>query len=89
MAVRDMTPQIARQLGVPEKTKGVVVTDVEEGSLADEVGIQPRDIILQVNQVNVGSLKDYQREIAKPAAKNSILLLIKRGKTTYYVALRR
>ncbi|MFH1080574.1 MAG: DegQ family serine endoprotease [Pseudomonadota bacterium] len=88
MTVQDMTPQISRQLGIPE-TKGVVVTDIEEGSPADEVGIQPRDIILQVNKVNVGSLKDYQREIAKPAAKNSILLLIKRGKTTYYVALRR
>ncbi len=88
MTVQDMTPQIARQLGIPE-TKGVVVTDVEEGSPADEVGIQPRDIILQVNKVNVGLLKDYQREIAKPGAKNSILLLIKRGKTTYYVALRR
>jgi serine protease Do len=89
MTVQDMTPQVARQLGLPAATKGVVVTDVEEGSPADEVGIQPRDIIQQVNKVNVASLKDYQREIAKPAAKNSILLLIKRGKTTYYVALRR
>jgi serine protease Do len=88
MTVQDLTPQIARQLGIPQ-TKGVVVTDIEEGSPADEVGIQSRDIILQINKVNVGSLKDYQREIAKPAAKNSILLLIKRGKTTYYVAIRR
>ncbi len=88
MNVEDITPQTARQLGIPV-FKGVVVTDVEEGSPADEVGIQPRDIIQQVNKVNVGSLKEYQREIAKPAAKNSILLLIKRGKTTYYVALRR
>jgi hypothetical protein len=39
--------------------------------------------------VNIASMKDYQREIAKPAAKNSMLVLIKRGKTTYYVALRR
>lgn len=88
MSVQDITPQIARQLGIP-MSKGVIVTDIDEGSPADEVGIQPRDIILQVNKVNIGSLKDYEREIAKPAAKNSILLLIKRGKTTYYVALRR
>lgn len=88
MNVVDITPQTARQFGIPV-SKGVVVTDVEQGSPADEVGIQPRDIIQQVNKVNVGSLKEYQREMAKPAAKNSILLLIKRGKTTYYVALRR
>ena len=88
MTVQDITPQIARQLGIPA-TKGVIVADIEEGGPADEVGIQPRDIILQVNKVNIGSLKDYQREIAKPAAQKSILLLIKRGKATYYVALRR
>jgi len=88
MNVQDITPQIARQFGIPV-SKGIVVTDVEQGSPADEVGIQPRDVIQQVNKVNVGSLKEYQREISKPAAKNSILLLIKRGKTTYYVALRR
>jgi serine protease Do len=88
MNVQDITPQMARQLGIPA-SKGVIVTEVEEGSPADEVGIQSRDIILQVNKVNIGSLKDYQREIAKPSSKNSILLLIKRGKTTYYVALRR
>lgn len=88
MTVKELTPQIARQLGIPP-TKGVIVTEVAEGSPADEVGIQPRDMILQVNRVNISSLKDYQREIAKPAAQSSILLLIKRGKTTYYVALRR
>ncbi|PKN59948.1 MAG: peptidase [Deltaproteobacteria bacterium HGW-Deltaproteobacteria-11] len=88
MTVENMTPQIARQLGIPA-TKGVIVMDVEEGSPADEVGIQPRDVIIQVNKVNIASMKDYKREIAKPAAKNSLLLLIKRGKTTYYVALRR
>jgi serine protease Do len=88
MNVEDITPQTARQFGIPV-SKGVVVTDVEEGSPADEVGIQPRDVIQQVNKVNISSMKDYQREVAKPAAKNSMLLLIKRGKTTYYVALRR
>ena len=88
MSVQEITPQIARQLGITT-SKGVIVTDVEEGSPADEVGIQPRDIILQVNKVNIASPKDYQREIEKAAAKSSILLLIKRGKTTYYVALRR
>jgi serine protease Do len=88
MTVQDITPQIARQLDIP-RSKGVIVTDVQEGSSADEVGIQPRDIILQINKVNITSTKDYRREISKPGAKNSILLLIKRGKSTYFVALRR
>ncbi len=89
MTVQDITPQIAQQLGIPAKTKGVIVTDVEEGSPADDVGIQPRDMIVQINKINIYSLKDYQREMSKQNAKNSIMLLIKRGKSTFYVALRR
>ena len=88
MTVQNITPQIARQLNIPS-AKGVIVTDVEDGSAADEVGIQPRDIILQVNKINITSLKDYQREMSKSTAKGSILLLIKRGASTYYVAIRR
>jgi serine protease Do len=88
MTVQDITPQIARQMDIP-RTKGVIVTDVEEGSPADEVGIQSRDIILQINKVTITSMKDYQREMSKKSAKNSIMFLIKRGKSTFYVALRR
>jgi len=88
MTVQDITPQIARQLNIPKST-GVIVTDVEEGSPADDVGIQPRDIILQINKTNIHSVKEYQKEISKQSAKNSIMLLIKRGKSTFFVAVRR
>jgi len=88
MTVHSITPQMARQLDIPS-LKGVIVTDVEEGSSADEVGIQPRDIILQINKVRVNSLKDYQQEMSKASAKNSVLLLIKRGASTFYVPIRR
>jgi len=57
----------------------VIVVDVQEGSTADEVGIQPQDIILQVNKVKISSMKDYVTEIGK-AGDKGILLLIKRGK---------
>jgi serine protease Do len=67
----------------------VIVVDVKDGSPADEVGIQPQDIILQVNKVKISSLKDYLREITKKGAKKSVLLLIKRGKATYFVSLRK
>ena len=88
MTVQDITPQIARQLNIP-KSKGVIVTEVEEGSPADEVGIQPRDIILQINKTDIHSVKEYQKEITKQSAKNSLMLLIKRGKSTFFVAIRR
>ncbi len=86
MSVQEITPEIAGQLGLPVK-KGLIVVDVQGGSLADEVGIQPQDIILQVNKAKVTTIKEYKNEIAKAGAKGNILLLIKRGRTTFFVPL--
>ena len=85
MVVQEITPEIAKHLGLSTK-KGVIVVDVQEGSTADEVGIQPQDIILQVNKVKINGLKDYVAEIGK-AGDKGILLLIKRGKATFFVPL--
>ncbi|OHE23885.1 MAG: peptidase [Syntrophus sp. RIFOXYC2_FULL_54_9] len=86
MTVQEITPEIAKHLGLSIK-KGVIVVDVQEGSTADEVGIQPQDIILQVNKVKVESIKDYAREIGKASEKGGILLLIQRGKARFFVPL--
>jgi len=86
MAVQEITPEIAQHLGLTIK-KGLIVVDVQEGTVAEEVGIQPQDIILQVNKVKVTTMKEYQKEIAKAGEKGSILLLIRRGKATFFVPL--
>ncbi|MDI9569350.1 MAG: DegQ family serine endoprotease [Pseudomonadota bacterium] len=88
LAVGDITPEIARYMGIPKKT-GVIVMRVQPGSPAEEVGIQPQDIILQVNRVKVSSVKDYLREMNKKGAAGSAMLLIKRGQSTFFVALRK
>ena len=85
MVVQEITPEIAKHLGLSTK-KGVIVVEVQEGSTADEVGIQPQDIILQVNKAKITSMKEYVTEIGK-AGDKGILLLIKRGKSTFFVPL--
>ncbi|KAF0159168.1 MAG: endopeptidase [Syntrophaceae bacterium] len=86
VAAQEITAELARQLGIARD--GVIVTEVQEGSPADEVGIQPQDIIVQINQVKISSMKDYLREITKAATKKSVTLLIKRGRSSFFVALR-
>jgi serine protease Do len=88
LTVQDITPEVGRYLGVAPRS-GVLVADVREGSQAEEVGLQPQDIILQVNKVRVTSVKEYQREITRKSDKNNVLLLIKRGRATFFVALRK
>ena len=86
ISVQEITPEIARQLGM--RSEGVIITDIQEGSPADEVGMQPQDIIVQVNRVKIASINDYNREISKAAQKKSVTLLVKRGRASFFVALR-
>lgn len=86
IATQEITADIAKQLGISRE--GVVVTEVLPGSPADEVGIQQQDVIVQVNRVKISSMKDYNREITKAAEKKSVTLLIKRGRSSFFVALR-
>ncbi len=86
MTVQEITPEIAKHLGLTIR-KGLIVVDVQEGTIAEEVGIQPQDIILQVNKTKVTTVKEYQKEIVKSGEKGSILLLIRRGKATFFVPL--
>jgi S1-C subfamily serine protease len=56
-----MSPAVAEELGVESANEGVVVSDVEEGSNARQVGFQKGDVILQINNDRPASTKDVER----------------------------
>lgn len=84
--VQEITKELAKQLEITQGV-GLIVNNVEEGSPADNVGIQPRDIIIQVNKVKVSTLKQYMAEMTKAAEKKNVVLLIKRGNSNFFVGL--
>ena len=88
MTVQEITPEIAKHFGLPN-TNGVIVSEVKEGSPSGEAGIQPEDIILQINRAKIFTLKDYSREMSKTDRKNSALLLVKRGAANFFVVIRK
>lgn len=88
MEVTSVHSDVARSMGIKEKT-GVVVIGVEGGSPAEEKGIKPGDVILQVGEHQIKDLKDYQEAVQKlKGSEKPILFLIKRGKWTRFVALK-
>jgi serine protease Do len=87
ITAQDITPEISRQLGIGHES-GVIVNDIESGSPADDVGLQPQDIIVQINKVRINSMKEYAKEMSKAAEKKSVTLLVKRGKSSFFVGLR-
>jgi serine protease Do len=48
LTVARLTPQIRQRLSLPDDTEGVVVTEVEEGSVAGEKGVRPGDLIRKI-----------------------------------------
>jgi serine protease Do len=87
MTVQELTPEIARNLGVSE-SKGVVVTNVEDGTPAEEAGIRRGDVILEINQKKVENLRDYRAALGQVGSTDSLLLLVRRGSNVLYVALK-
>ena len=55
LAVEAVTPTRARELGLTE-TRGVLVQDVEKGSRAAHAGIQPGDVIVEIDHRSVETL---------------------------------
>ncbi|HVO67051.1 MAG TPA: DegQ family serine endoprotease [Syntrophales bacterium] len=88
MAVQEITPELAKHLGLVDQT-GVIVTQIQEGSPADDAGLKIQDIILQINKVKISSVKDFLNEIKKNNEGGTVLLLIKRGEMTFFITLKR
>lgn len=82
LTVRDLRGDEKSQLGVDE---GVRVTQVDDGSLADDKGIQPNDVIEQVNRSPVNSAEEFGRLVsaAKKAGKPVVLLVNTNGVTRF------
>lgn len=80
----DITPPLARQMDLPVNS-GVVVTDIEEGSLAESSGLQPGDVILELNRQAIPNFSTFQR-LADPMKSSDVaLLLVNRQGTILYI----
>jgi serine protease Do len=87
LSVQDLTPQLARRAQVDPSTKGAVITDVASDSPASEAGLEPGDLVLEINRQPVGSVSDY-RKFSKSLKKgDTALLRVKHGAGSAYVPL--
>ena len=86
MTVQDITPEIAKGLGLKSET-GVVVASVIPGSPAANADIRSGDVIQQVNKKPVKDVEDFKQKIENTKDQETILLLIQRGENTLFAAL--
>ena len=86
LAVSDLTPDLREQLNIPARVNGAAIQDVRPASPADDAGLAPGDVILEVNRRPVESADKFVSTIHSiPAGKNILLLVWSRGGTSYRV----
>lgn len=82
--VDELKPATARQLGLGT-VNGVMVTGVEENSIAEAAGLMQGDLIVEVNRQPTPSLPAYQRIVEPLRSKDPTLLLVNRQGTFVYM----
>jgi len=87
LKVQMVTPDIAKEVGLPW-VKGLAITEVISGSSADDMGLQPGDIILEANRVEVSNVDEWEKVISKLEPGDTLLLLVFRSGHTYYVPIK-
>jgi len=82
VTLQPLTPEIARSLRLNNPNlKGVVVVAVDPNSDAAAKGLQPRDVILSINQRATATPDQAAAAVAaaRSAGRNTVLVLIQRG----------
>jgi serine protease Do len=89
LSITPLTPEVAKELGVPDDTKGLAITMVDELSEAFAKGLRVGDVITEAGQQSVVRIKDLTDRVeeAKGAGRKSLLLLVRRGGDPRFVAL--
>ncbi len=86
LALQELTPELAKQLGV-QSGKGVVVTEVKPDSPAAQAGLAPGDVIREVNRTAVQGIEDVERGLAGGQDPAQVLLRVERDGSQRYVVL--
>ncbi|MBI3882371.1 MAG: trypsin-like peptidase domain-containing protein [Verrucomicrobia bacterium] len=75
LTVETLTAKKAKELGLKAAT-GVLVTEVESGSLAEERGIQPGNVIARVDRKSVTNIADFRDALKTADVKKGVSLTI-------------
>lgn len=76
VGIEDIDPVMAESLGL-EDAKGVVVTEITEGSAAEKAGFKPYDVVIEFEGEKVKTMNEFRNRVAmlKPGTEVKIVVL--------------
>jgi serine protease Do len=87
LQIGPLTNDVARQLGL-SNVSGIVITAVEDGSLAEKAGLRPSMVITQVGRRPVKSVAEFETEVKNTSADKGLLLLVRSEEGSRFVVLK-
>jgi len=87
--VQELNPQLSSRYRISGVKRGVVVLSVEEGSLAEEMGLQEGDVILEINRKKIETVRDFEKAMKDARIEKGILLHIHRKGSSFYLTFKK
>jgi serine protease Do len=85
LSLEELTPAMRQRLGIASQVRsGVVVVDVAQGSTADKAGLEPGDVLIELDGRPIQSVDDFRSRWNGKQGKR-LLLVYSRGNTVYRV----
>ena len=90
ITVSEITDRIRRRFDIADRVEGLVVVDVDQRSSAAEQGVRRGDVIDEIAQAPVATVKDAEAllQAAAKGAKRSVLLRVQTGENIRFVGVK-
>jgi serine protease Do len=86
LQIFDLDDELRRVYGIAPSVRGALVGDVSEGSPGALAGLEPGDVIVEVNRDPVQSAASFARAYAESGG--GVTVLVRRGPGSLYTVLR-
>jgi serine protease Do len=85
LQVRDLDASLRRQLGFPANLGGVVVTNIDPASPAARTGLQPGDVVFELNRRPLANAREFTEALRQANGQRLLLRVWSRGTARYLV----
>jgi serine protease Do len=86
ITIEPLTPMLAQKYGL-DIENGMIVSEVQNGSVAAKSGLEPGDIILGMGQYRIQTLDDFGQLLQALPQRGRVPMLVRRGNQQGYLSL--
>jgi serine protease Do len=87
LKIDSLTPELAKQFGY-DAAKGVVVLEVQPGSVGGNAGVKQGDLIEKVGKTAVASVDEFNAAVKEHSLKDGIVLHLRTAEGKRFVILK-